>query len=168
MQHHNLDAYILPSSDPHQSEYVAEYWNSRAWLSGFTGSAGIVVVTKKWAGLWTDSRYFIQAEEQLEDSGIDLMKVNEDISYEDWLIENLDPNSRIGIDGRLLSVSQEENLSDNLESYCLELVKQDLITAIWKDRPELSKTKVFIHEMTYAGQSSQEKIAAVRAEMEEE
>lgn len=168
MKEYQIDAYIVPSSDPHQSEYSAVYWNSRAWLSGFTGSAGIVVVTQNWAGLWTDSRYFIQAETQLAGSSIDLMKANEDVSYEEWLAEHLAPHSRVGIDGRLFSVKQERNLSKKLDSEHLELVKLDLIQEIWKDRPALSDEKVVIYNLAYAGKSSRDKIEEIRAEMRDQ
>jgi len=167
MQHHNLDAYILPSRDPHQSEYVAEYWNSRTWLSNFTGSAALVVVTQNWAGLWTDSRYFLQAEEQLADSEIDLMKTNEDVRYEDWLIENLVPYCRVGIDGRLFSVKQEKHLRKKLDEQRIQLVKQDLIKEIWRNRPVLSNERIVVYDLKYAGKSSREKIAEVRIEMQE-
>lgn len=168
MQDYHLDAYLLPSSDPHQSEYVAEHWNSRAWLSGFTGSAGIVLVTQNWAGLWTDSRYFLQAEEQLEGSGIQLMKINEDERYEDWMIEHLPPQSQIGIDGRLFSVSQADNLQDKLEPFESQIIKHDLIASIWNNRPKLSSEKIVVYEDQYAGKSSREKIADIREIMQEE
>ncbi|MEN0050653.1 MAG: aminopeptidase P family protein [Bacteroidota bacterium] len=166
MKDHQLDAYIVPSSDPHQSEYSAEHWNSRAWLSGFTGSAAVVVVTQDWAGLWTDSRYFIQAEEQLAGSEIELMRANEDLSYEEWLIEHLMPHSRVGIDAQLFSVTQKRNLTEELDAGHIQLISQDLIAAIWKERPALSKSKIAIHDLAYAGKSSLEKIAEVRAEMQ--
>lgn len=168
MKNYQLDAYIIPSSDPHQSEYVAEYWSSRTWLSGFTGSAAIVVVTQDWAGLWTDSRYFIQAEEQLKGSSIDLMKANENISYEEWLLENLNPHDRVGIDGRLFSMKRERNLRKKLDSEHIELVKQELISEVWKERPALSDEKIVIHDLKYAGKNSQNKIEEIRVEMQQQ
>ena len=103
LKREGIDAFIIPSTDPHLSEYVAPYWKSREWISGFTGSAGTAVITTDKAGLWTDSRYFLQAEQQLEGSGIDLYKemLPETPSILDFLRENLTANSVVGIDGKV-------------------------------------------------------------------
>jgi Xaa-Pro aminopeptidase len=106
MTENNFDAYIIPSADFHQSEYVAEYFKARNFISGFTGSAGTVVMTKeKGHGLWTDGRYFLQAAEELEGSGIKLFKMHQPgvLSYEQWLVKNLKEEATIGLDGRLFS-----------------------------------------------------------------
>ncbi len=101
----NLDAYLIPSSDPHQSEYVAKHWESRVWLSGFTGSAGILVVTHDHAGVWTDSRYFLQAEEELSASEVVLHKQQVPYAPEHlpWLTDQLPEGSTVGCDGYLFS-----------------------------------------------------------------
>ena len=103
---HQLDAYIIPSTDPHQSEYVAPHWQARQWFSGFTDSAGVLVVTHNFAGLWTDSRYFLQAESQLADSEIRLMKLKipHTPEYIEWMLANLPAASRVGFDGLMCSV----------------------------------------------------------------
>ena len=112
LKNKNIDAWIVPSSDPHQSEYVAEHWKSRQWLSGFTGSAGTVVVTQNRAGLWTDTRYFLQAEKELKNSGIDLFKIGlPDVpSFTKWLASELGDNAIIAFDGKLLSINQVKGL----------------------------------------------------------
>ncbi len=168
MQEARLDAYIVPSSDPHQSEYVAEHWNSRAWLSAFTGSAGLLIVAQDWAGLWTDSRYFLQAETQLNDSGIELQKIlpNATTTYHDYLNEHLLPGSRVGVDGRLFSVQQLDRLERKLADYDLEVVSdQDLIPQIWFNRPALPKAAIFDFPTEYAGQSRTEKLQSIRQKM---
>jgi len=103
MHKNNLDAYIIPMTDPHMSEYVADHWRSIKWFSGFSGSAGTVVVTKDFAGLWTDSRYFIQANDQLKNSGIELVKlvIPHTPEYISWLNKNLQKNASVGFDGKL-------------------------------------------------------------------
>jgi len=113
-----LNAFIIPSTDPHLSEYVAPYWKSREWISGFTGSAGTAVITSDKAGLWTDSRYFLQAEQQLEGSGIDLYKemLPETPSILDFLRENLTANSVVGIDGKVFSTTQAIALQEDLRN----------------------------------------------------
>ncbi|MEM0992553.1 MAG: aminopeptidase P family N-terminal domain-containing protein, partial [Bacteroidota bacterium] len=169
MRKKGLAAYIIPSSDPHQSEYVADYWNARTWLSGFDGSAGTLVVTMDWAGLWTDSRYFIQAAHQLAGSGIELMeKVSGGgLEYDEYLAEQLAPESLIGLDGRLFSIFQLQFIEETFEYADLELaIDCDLVDDIWQNRPPISTQSIFSHELKYAGQSRAEKLAMVREEME--
>lgn len=169
MREANLDAYIVPSSDPHQSEYVADHWNARAWLSGFTGSAALLIVAQDWAGLWTDSRYYLQAETQLKNSGIDWHKTKMDggSDYLDYIVEHLNENSRIGLDGRLFSVTQLERLEDKLVPINFELIiNQDLIARIWRERPLLSKAPIFEHAVEFAGRSVAQKIATIRTQMQ--
>ena len=168
MQGRNIDACIIPSSDPHQSEYVADHWKSRQWISGFTGSSGTVVITTKHAGLWTDSRYFIQAEEQLKGSGIELHKLGipHTPEYLDWMKENLLPGSKVGLDGRLFSVGQVRKLAKHFSDQKIDLdTNCDLIGQIWLDRPSLPLSPVFEHEVKYAGSSREEKMGKVREKM---
>lgn len=168
MQAEGLAAWVQPTNDPHQSEYVAEHWQARAWLSGFTGSAGTLVVTATHAGLWTDGRYFLQAEAQLAGMGIVLHRQASSQATEHvaWLQENLPAGSQIGMDGLLFSVSQVRHLQK--ECYPKELVLRhdlDLLSGIWLERPPLPWKPVFVHGVRFAGQPRSEKLTAVRAAM---
>lgn len=171
MEENNFDAYIIPSSDFHQSEYVADYFKSREFISGFTGSAGTVVITKEGKhGLWTDGRYFLQAEKELEGSGIDLFKMHIPgvKTYEKWLFDNLDEDSVIGLDGRLFSIEKIMDFEEILEEKFIEIdSSMDLIDKIWEDRPELPDDKIFVHDIKYAGKTIIEKLKEVRNKMEE-
>ncbi|RLD64586.1 MAG: aminopeptidase P family protein [Bacteroidetes bacterium] len=164
----NLDAYIIPSTDPHQSEYVANHWKAREWVSGFTGSAGTLVITKEIAGLWTDSRYFLQAEQQLIGSGIELfkMKVPHSHPYIDWLKNNLKENSKVSFDGKLFSVSLTKMIESSLTDYNIKIESNhDFIKPLWKNRPSIPTNNIFIHDIKFAGKSSIEKISQVRSIM---
>jgi Xaa-Pro aminopeptidase len=169
MQARGLTAYIVPSSDPHQGEYVAAHWKFRQWVSGFTGSAGTVVVTADHAGLWTDSRYFLQAEEQLKGSAVELHKLNIPHTPEhlDWMLENLPSGSKVGLDGRLFSVGQVRRLAKKFHVKNIDLdTNAGLISGIWNNRPPLPQHPVFEHEVKYAGASRSQKIQAVREKMD--
>lgn len=158
-----IDAYIIPSNDPHFSEYVADRWKSREWISGFTGSAGTVVVTLYEAALWTDSRYFLQAEQQLQGSGIALMKMGlpEVPSVEQYLTKRLDAGSVVGVDGRLFSATEFEKLSENISPNKLK-VAGDLIDQVWKDRPLLPAKPATLLDTSIAGLSTEQKIDLVK------
>ena len=166
MQQHHLDAYIIPSSDPHQSEYVADHWASRAYVSGFTGSAGTVVVTQSAAGLWTDGRYYLQGEQQLEGSGIDLHKYGEEgvLNYPEWLCEQLPEGAIVGFDGNVVSVQQMRTLQAKLAEHSIGIEAQhDLIPTVWTtDRPELPKASLFEHDARYTGMTRPRKLTTVR------
>ena len=160
-----ISAFIAPSTDPHSGEYVPAHWESRKWLSGFTGSAGTVVVTKDNAGLWTDSRYFIQAEEQLEGTGIQLFKdrLPETPSISEWLGSVLSKGEKVGIDGWVNSMQEAAGLRKELQTYGLELtLVEDPFQYIWNDRPTLPQTPVFIHGLEYAGVSCSGKINKIK------
>ncbi|MBT3242632.1 MAG: aminopeptidase P family protein [Bacteroidetes bacterium] len=160
----NLDAVIIPSTDPHMGEYVPEHWAEREWISGFTGSAGTVVITKDFAGLWTDSRYFVQAEEQLSDSVMELVKLTIPHTPEHiiWLINTLPAGSRIAINGNMVPASMIGYMQDELNKKNFELLTDlDLISAIWKDRPSLPANKIIKHKVEFAGQSRTSKLDAV-------
>ena len=134
----NIKAFIIPSTDPHLSEYVAPYWMSREWISGFTGSAGTAVILMDKAGLWTDSRYFLQAEKELEGSGITLYKemLPETPSITKFLYQNLKPGESVSIDGKMFSVQQVEQMKEDLAPYQLQVnLFGDPLKNIWKDRP---------------------------------
>jgi len=164
-----VDAYIIPSSDPHQSEYAPTHWQSREWISGFTGSAGTAVITSDHAGLWTDSRYFIQAEDELSNSEFELHKIINRSQPEHivWLSENLQPGSVVVIDAPLFSVNQKNRYEKILSRNQIELkLTQDFISSIWDDRPEIPATEIFPHDIRYTGKSRTDKIKDVRLEME--
>src|SRR5690606_10756166 len=116
MKQQQIDAYVIPSSDPHMSEYLPERYRCIAWASGFTGSAGTLVITQDFAGLWTDSRYFVQAAEQLKDSGYELVKLKTQgtAEYIEWLAERLEPGNTVAFDGKLASVYIDELLINRL------------------------------------------------------
>lgn len=166
MKAKGLAAFIIPSTDPHSGEYVPEHWESRKWISGFTGSAGTVVITLyNIGGLWTDSRYFLQAEEQLKDTGITLFKerMPDTPSIPEWLGSVLPPGSEVGIDGWVNTTEKATSLRAELKSYDLQLtITEDPFTHIWKGRPSLPDTPLHILPLAYAGISVSEKIQAIR------
>lgn len=167
MQEKNLQAFVIPSTDAHMSEYIPAHWASRRWLSGFTGSAGTVVVTRDKAGLWTDSRYFLQAADELTGSEIILFKdrLPETIRISDWLITELTDNDRVGIDGRVYAAKDALLLRDELATAHIELVSDfDPFATIWADRPGLPQNPVVLHPLEYAGEPAHEKITRVLAE----
>ena len=164
----NIKAFIIPSTDPHLSEYVAPYWMSREWISGFTGSAGTAVILMDKAGLWTDSRYFLQAEKELEGSGITLYKemLPETPSITKFLCQNLKPGESVSLDGKMFSVQQVEQMKEDLAPYQLQVnLFGDPLKNIWKDRPSMPDAPAFIYDVKYAGKSCGEKVAAIRTEL---
>ncbi len=170
MARRGWDACLIPSSDPHQSEYVAAHWKGREWLSGFTGSAGLLVLTAEEAALWTDSRYVIQAKKELEGSGIEMCQQQTPFAPEhlDWLLERLEPGNTLALDGSLFSVRQIRRMRKKLEPQGISLYcEDDPLDAVWVDRPPLPDTPVFVFPATYAGQTRLEKLERVRREMRE-
>jgi len=168
MKENQMDAYIVPSFDAHQSEYVAEHWKCRQWISGFTGSAGTVVITLEDAGLWTDGRYYIQAEKQLEGSEIRLFRMMDPgvPSYTEWLADVLKEGSNVGFDGSVFSIDMVKKMEKDLKAKGIELkMNKDLIGDLWEDRPEIPKGPIFTHDVKYAGKSRVEKLNEVRVEM---
>lgn len=170
MEKENLDAYIVSGTDPHNSEYLPAGWKQREWISGFTGSFGTVVVLKEEAGLWTDSRYFIQAEKQLQNTGIQLhkLRVQDTIDYPDWLAAILPENSRIGLDSFCTSVCDMKNLQAKLAPKGIKIVdKNELIGDIWTDRPALPEEKLFLISSDTTGKSASDKIKMVQGILSE-
>lgn len=168
MRQNKIDAYIVPSSDDHLSEYVAEHYKCREWISGFTGSAGTAVITLGDAGLWTDGRYFIQAEKQLEGSGIKLFKMGEPgvPTYVKWLNEILKEEATVGVDGNVFSAAEVKAMKKEFSNKKLSIdIEHDLIDELWKDRPEVPSDSIFVHEVKYAGKTRTEKLSEVRSEM---
>jgi len=160
MQKLNLDAWYISGTDPHSSEYLPKRWQTRKFISGFSGSYGVVAVTKTDAGLWTDTRYFIQAEEELQGTGISMnkLRVPGAVLPEVWLSEKLSSGSRIGIDAQTISVAAFKNLQNTLFEKNIELVQTtDLFENIWENRPQILPDKVFELELSFAGQSRKEK-----------
>ena len=142
MDREKLSAYIISGTDPHNSEYLPAPWRQREWFSGFTGSFGTVVVTMDDAGLWTDTRYFIQAEQELAGSGIKLhkLRVPEAVDYPQWLLENLPQDSKVGIDGFCMPVNDVRNLKKVLSAKNISVLEPtDLLGEIWLDRPGLPR-----------------------------
>lgn len=168
MKQQHVAAYIIPGTDPHASEYIADHWKERVWISGFTGSAGTVVVTQKAAGLWTDSRYFLQADFQLSGTGIDLFKdgLLETPSINAWLISTLKEGERIAVNPEMFSVNAYSSMRAEFEQNNLELISYDFLKNIWQDRPSLPIEPFFAYDVEYSGQSVGEKLQLVRAEMQ--
>lgn len=163
-----IQAFIIPSTDPHLSEYVAPHWKSREWISGFTGSAGTVVITTSQAGLWTDSRYFLQAAQQLEGTEIKLYKemLPETPSISAFLSAQLTPGDAVGIDGKMFSAEEVERMQAELQKCQIEVKSiSDPLDKLWTDRPPMPEAPAFIYETQYAGKSSIEKIAIIRKEL---
>ena len=170
MKEKNIYAYIVPSSDYHQSEYVGDYFKSREFMSGFTGSAGTLIISMDEAGLWTDGRYFIQAENELKDSGIKLFKMGEEgvPTIEEYLLEKLPKNSTLGFDGRVMSVKEGQSLANKLAFKGINIeYKYDLVNDIWEDRCSLPTEKAFLLGVEYSGESFSDKLSRIRAVMKE-
>lgn len=168
MQRHQLDAYLVPSSDPHLSEYLPARWKGREWLSGFTGSVGMLMVTTDFAGLWADSRYWAQAEAELAGSGIRLMKtpVASSLLHIDWLTENLSQGNTVGVDAAVLGLAAARLLEQGLGTRQIALRTDcDLLDAIWPARPAVPTAPVYQHGAPHATEKRSTKLAAVRAAM---
>lgn len=171
MQENGVQAYIIPTSDFHETEYVSDYFACRKYMSGFTGSAGTLVVLADQAGLWTDGRYFIQAQAQLQDTGITLMKMGqpETPSIEDYICQNLSKDSKVGFDGRVINYMDYKRYHAIFNSHQIDIVANlDLVNEIWQDRPALPATKTFHYALRYAGVSIEDKLAQVRQAMTKE
>ncbi|MCK5808788.1 aminopeptidase P family protein [bacterium] len=171
MVERDLNAWIIPSSDPHQSEYVANRWQGRAWASGFTGSAGTLVITEKEAGLWTDGRYFLQAEEELKGSSITLFKMfEEDVpTVEKWLSTTLNKGDIVGLDGLTTSLKSFESMEEELDKKGVSLRSEsDILDTVWSDRPDFPDSQCEPFPLEYAGRARIEKFKALRKSMKEE
>lgn len=170
MQKEKVDACLIPSADPHLSEYLPAYWQIRKWLTGFTGSVGTVVVTQDFAGIWVDSRYWIQAETELAGSGVELMKIGvaTDPAHTAWLAKHVPTGGVIAVDGRALGLAARDALQEQVSAKSINLeLSLDLPGACWFDRPELPTEPVRELTLEHAGQSRQEKLARVREVMRE-
>lgn len=171
MKKRNISIYIVPTSDFHESEYVGEYFKSRKFISGFTGSAGTAVITLTEAGLWTDGRYFIQAEKQVEHSGFTLYRLGEEgvMEIPEFLETHLAAGQVIGFDGRVMNTKaglEYERIAEKKGGSVY--YSEDLIEFVWTDRPALSKEEAYVLEQQYAGETTENKLKRVRIEMEKE
>ena len=171
LRRNGLCAFIIPSTDPHQGEYVPAHWQTRQWISGFDGSAGTAVVTLTDAALWTDSRYFIAAAKQLEGTPFKLMKEgqSETPSIEDWICKQLKEGEVVGIDGELLPLEGEDGWGSAFNKAGIKL-RTDLDPAeeLWTDRPPIPKNKVEIQPLEFAGETAESKIERVRQALKEQ
>lgn len=161
----SLDAYIISGTDPHNSEYLPDAWKQREWISGFTGSFGTIVVTEHTAGLWTDSRYFIQAEKQLAGTGIEMhkLRVPDAIDIPQWLHDQLDQDAKVGIDSFCIPVNTVREIKNILSTKNISVIeKTDLLGEIWLDRPALPENSLFLLDPQLAGRSAMEKIQDIR------
>lgn len=168
MREGRIDAYLVPTSDYHESEYVGSHFSCREYITGFTGSAGTALIGRDWAGLWTDGRYFVQAASELEGSGVELMKIGEPgvLTIEEYLEKHLPQQGILGFDGRVVSARMGEDLKKRLESRNVSFAYTEaLIGEIWEERPGLSAEPVWVLEERYAGRPAAEKIAELRQEM---
>jgi len=164
----HVQACIIPSTDPHIGEYTPDRWKTRAWISGFTGSAGTVAITANKAGLWTDSRYFLQAEEQLKDSGIDLYKTGLPCtpSVSDWVVSELSEGDYVGFEGNVYAASEAKSLKEFLSEKKLKVHTTFApYDWLWKNRPKIPNNPAFILPESFAGKSCRDKIKEVLAEI---
>lgn len=172
MKKHGVAAYLVPSSDDHLNEYVPDCWQRRRWLSGFTGSAGDLVITDKEAGLWTDSRYFLQATQELKGSGIRLRKLAEPgvPSINEYLTATLNEGESLGVDPRVITIDRAKGMEKALKSAGARLncIDENLIDAIWQDRPAPSNEQIMLHPKKYAGETIASKLRRLRKEMKKD
>lgn len=169
MVENGLDAYLINGTDPHISEYVPERWKTRTYISGFTGSFGYMAITANKALLWTDSRYYLQAAQQLEGTGIEMMKARdpESISLEQWLATNLQKNTMVGFNGSCHVAAEIKSLNKTLNSKGIKINGQlNLLESIWNNRPQFPNNKAFLHPIKWAGTSRSEKLKALFNEMD--
>lgn len=168
MKERSIDAFIIPSSDNHGSEYVSDYFRVRQWISGFTGSAGTVVITEKEAHLWVDGRYFLQGEQQIQGTEYILERMGEPgvKTYTQWICDNVKSGDTVSFNGKVFTVSQLHDLEEAFEEKGIKTKpEEDIFDIIWKDRPTMPNNKIFIHEDSYAGKTVEEKLTLVKEEM---
>lgn len=171
MKKHKVDAYYVPSADPHMSEYLPECWKHRAWISGFTGSMGEVLIGMKKAGLWTDGRYFLQGSIELEGSGIDLMRMGEPQtpSMEQWVAKQLKKGQSLGVDPSVISVAAARKFDAALAERGIKVkyFTPNLVGELWTDRPDPVLAPMVNHPVKYAGETAESKLKKVRAAMKD-
>ncbi len=170
MLENSIDAVIISGTDPHLSEYIPDYWQSREWISGFSGSYGKVAITQTRAALWTDSRYFIQAESQLSGTGIAMIKDRQadSITINQWLEQELKEGSVVSMNGLTISAAEANSLEINLSAKGITLdINSDLVSPIWKNRPPLPQSMIIDYPLAFAGVSRSQKLAHIRIRLNE-
>lgn len=168
MKKSKIDAYLVPMSDPHLSEYIPSFWKSIEWFCGFSGSAGTLLITQDEASLWTDGRYWIQAQKQLQNTGFVLQKASKTHTYTPYLISKLKASECVGIDGRVFSYQAKKELEEKLKEHSISLNSHcDLISPLWENRPELKKEKIYEYPLEFALQGSEQKLSLIREKMKE-
>ncbi|MEG1649985.1 MAG: aminopeptidase P family N-terminal domain-containing protein, partial [Rikenellaceae bacterium] len=167
MNNNKIDAIIVPSNDHHFSEYVADYYKCREFISGFNGSAGTMVITLFGSALWTDSRYFLQAEQQLKGSGIELMRMGIDTTPtpSQWLSKTLSEGGKVAIDSKLFSIAETEKLQSELYDFDITPIDDPFLN-IWNDRPKLPNQKIIVLDAAITGENTTAKISRLRNELE--
>ncbi len=171
MAENKISVYLIPSADPHLGEYIPDHWRIIRWLTGFTGSAATVVVTESFAGLWTDSRYLIQAKEQLQDSGFELVPpgINGNNDSLNWIKDNVENGKTVAFDGRIFSISRMRKLNEAMESKNIVFRSDaDLISELWNDRPSMPSEPAFDHPLIFCGKSREVKLTEVRDRMKKQ
>ncbi len=168
MKQNGINVYIISLSDPHIGEYIPDYWKIISWLTGFTGSAATVVITDSFAGLWTDSRYFIQAEKELAGSGFELVKPVGSVNsgYIDWLSASLNNESKVALDGNIFPIDQARKMKEHLavKKFLFDF-DCDLVSDIWRERPALPDSRAWDHLPGFSGKERSRKISEVREQM---
>lgn len=170
MKRSGVQAYLVPSSDPHMSEYPPDYWKARQYFSGFGGSAGTLVVTEEQSGLWTDGRYFIQAAHELAGCEVELFRMNVAgvPTYPEFLEKTLGEGDTVGFDGKVMSAADVEAMRVRFAEKRIGIKSVDLVTDIWPERPAMPHSEVFVHDVKYAGYTSARKLAQVREQLKKE
>ncbi len=169
LKEYRIDAYILPGTDPHQNEYIPEFWQRRKWITGFTGSYGNFAITLKASGLWTDSRYFIQAENQLKETEIILFKLNTPNTpdIQEWLINNLKQGSTVGLDPCLVSFKESDKIIKKFTNKNIKIkwIEINLIDLLWDNKTEFSDMTISIHQEKYSGKSINDKLNELKEKL---
>ena len=164
MKENKIDFYLVPSKDPHGSEYLPDYYKEREFVTGFTGSQGTAVITNQDAYLWTDGRYFIQAEKEIKDFGFELKKQGQAgvLNYDEWIAENIEDGMTLGLNAEYFSHQEFKSISKKLENKNIKIIDIDLIKDLWEDRYDYPSDDAFLLDIKYAGKSAKEKIAEIR------
>jgi len=162
-----VSAYIVPGTDPHAGEYIADHWKEREWISGFDGSVGTAVVTLRQAGVWVDSRYYLQAEEQLTETGYEPMKIGltETLEIIPWIAKQLKAGDKVGVNPQMFSMNAYAAIKKELAVHGMVLLSVDLISKIWSDRPAIPQKTCFVYPVEYAGTSCSDKLSLLRKEL---
>jgi Xaa-Pro aminopeptidase len=167
MRKAGISACIIPGTDPHASEYIAECWKERVWISDFTGSAGTIVITLGKGGLWTDSRYYLQAGDQLAGTGIDVMKMGQPETPDmvSWISSQLTAGEKVGVNAQMFPINSYAAMKFDFQQAGIGLISIDLLANVWTDRPSMPMAPFFVFDTRYSGKPAAEKLTALRAEM---